>query len=176
MSHFNNRHRRLASLVAILAVLAAAISACGGSSKDPSKRVTTTAGVPREVEARSASVHRCLLKQGVNLPERSAATAGASRLPKGVTSAELKAALEKCSAGPQLGGIGGGATSTVSANLAQRSVQFATCMRSHGIKLPPPNTSAGAPVISSKGVDTSSPAYTKAEAQCARKLALVPSG
>jgi hypothetical protein len=176
MVHLNSRRSRLASLAAVLAVIAVALSACGESSKHPSERVTTTAGVPREVKARNASVRSCLLKHGVDLPERSAAAAGASRLPKGITSAQLQAALEKCSSGRQLEEVGTGASPTGSGNIAQRIVQFAACMRAHGVKLPSPNTSGAGPVISSKGVDTHSATYTRAETRCARELALVPGG
>jgi hypothetical protein len=43
-------------------------------------------------------------------------------------------------------------------------------MRTHGVKLPPPNGSGNGPLLDTKGIDTKATAYRSAQAHCARIL------
>lgn len=154
----------------LLALVPFALGACGGSSKRSGESVKTTAGVPRQVQSHAAAVRSCLLKHGIELPARAAGSGGGARLPKGVSAAELNAALEKCSGGGRRTLAGVAESSASAAGGDQQIVRFATCMRAHGVKLPLPSGSGSAAVLDAKGVDTSSSAYKSAQTRCAREL------
>jgi hypothetical protein len=149
----------------LLVVLTAfALIGCGGSSK--SVGATTAGRLPRAVSARFESVRACLQKNGVTLPPRKPGERGKAPLPQGVTAAQLQKALTKCSGGggAHLWDVVGEAVSAGSRD--QRFARFAKCMRQHGVKLPPPNTSRKGPVFDSKGIETNSRASLAAQRQC----------
>jgi|GEM_PF-6802318 len=51
---------------------------------------------------------------------------------------------------------------------------FVNCMAQHGVKLPPPNFSAGpGQILSSKGVDTATPAFQSALRSCGLDLVAI---
>jgi hypothetical protein len=129
----------------------------------------------------------CLEKAGITLPERKPGkpgTNGAQRpggpfgsggasgygggfqLPKGVTQKQFQAALKKCGGG----NFAPGARRPGGARNAQQLAKFATCMRSDGVKLPAPNTSGKGPIFDTKGIDTTSSAFRRAETKCAKQL------
>ncbi len=131
---------------------------------------------------RFAALRTCLQQNGVTLPQRPAGqprTPGAgggflgggagARLPKGVTRAQLQAALKKCGAARPFGQPGGRArfdNPTFHAALTA----FAACMRQNGIALPTPNTSGTGPVFQTKGIDTASAQFKAARTKCQSKL------
>jgi hypothetical protein len=150
----------------MLAALAAlALTGCGGSSG--SAGATTTRGLPGAIVARFESVRACLQKNGVTLPRGKPGERGKAPSPQGVTPDQLHKALAKCSGGgAQLPDIGG--ERRVAGSDDQRLATFAKCMRKHGVKLPPPNTSGKGPIFGSKGIDTNSPASLAALRLCTR--------
>jgi hypothetical protein len=81
-----------------------------------------------------------------------------------VSRAQYEAAFKKC--GGSVGGFGGARGSFNSAAGKQALAKFATCMRENGVNVPAPNTSGTGPVFNTKGLDTSSPTFTAAEAKC----------
>lgn len=180
---------RLSSATAstLLMVLAALLlTACGGSSKGSTSAGAkkTASGTASQPGARAAALRTCLQKAGITLPERKPGQGGtpgaggplgggapgeATKLPNGVSRAQLQAALKKCGGGqfPQ-GGKGFAAAG------AERFAKFAACMRKNGVKLPQPDTSGKGPIFNTKGIDTKSAAFKAANAKCARELG--PSG
>lgn len=191
MSQITSNRLRPAAASALIVLLAGLLlAACGGgsSSNSSSSAGTSTAakaagGAGRQFGARGAALRTCLLKNGITLPKRKAGqrpapgaggpfgaggAGGASKLPSGVTRAQLQAALKKCGGGSFGGGKG------FAAGGAQRFAKFAACMRKNGVKLPQPNTSGKGPIFNTKGIDTTSSSFKAADAKCARELR--PSG
>ena len=129
---------------------------------------------------RFAALDKCLQKNGVTLPQRPAGATGpggllgpgARQLPKGVTSAQYRAALKKCAPGflPHGSGAFHGRRSFSSPAFRTALAKFGDCLREQGINLPAPNTSGKGPIFDTKGIDTSSPKFRQAEAKCRSTL------
>jgi hypothetical protein len=130
---------------------------------------------------RFTALRACLQQNGITLPQRAPGQprtpgaggllgggAGAS-LPKGVTRAQLQAALKKCGGARPFGQPGGRArfdNPTFHAALTA----FAACMRQNGIALPAPNTSGTGPVFQTKGLNVAGAQFKAARAKCQSKL------
>ncbi len=181
------RRKRIRPLLA-LCILGAcgALAACGSSgsgSSSAGKSSSTSAdkaGGPNS--SRFTALSSCLKKQGITLPSApSGATrppggpgagapgggAGGFQLPKGVTQAQLQAALKKCGAGNFPQGRAGGINS---ASARAALVKYAACLRQNGINVPAPNTTGKGPVFSTKGIDTSSSKFKAAQSKCQSDL------
>jgi hypothetical protein len=188
MPQIHSHRPKPATGAAVLAILLAGLllAACGGSSKSSSSSSSSSgtsstakapAGATGGFGARAATLRSCLQKNGVTLPARKPSQGGTpgargpfglgsgAQLPKGVTRAELQAALKKCSAGTfaRIGRFGG-------AGRSQRLAKFAACMHTNGVNLPAPNTSGKGPIFNTKSIDTNSAAFKAADAKCAREL------
>lgn len=183
----SNRRKTAAAAVAIL-LLALLLAACGGggsgstSSASSTKTSTNGANGRGQFAARGAALRTCLKKEGITLPERKPGKTGSQRpggpfggggaqgggfqLPKGVTRAQLQAALKKCGGAS----FGGGGRRFGGARNSQALTKFAACMRSNGIKLPAPNASGKGPIFNTKGIDTTSAAFKAADAKCMKEL------
>jgi hypothetical protein len=189
MPQITSNRLRPAAAGALLVLLAGLLlAACGGGTSSTSSSSTSTAakaatGAGGQFGARAAALRTCLQKNGVTLPKPKAGqrttpgaggsfgaggAGGAAKLPNGVTAAQLQAALKKCGGGQFRGGKG------FAAGGAQRFAKFAACMRKNGVKLPQPNTSGKGPIFNTKGLDTTSAAFKRADAKCVRELR--PSG
>jgi hypothetical protein len=118
-----------------------------------------------------------LAQNGINLPAPTpgqqgplglGGPAGAGRaLPKGVTRAQMQAALNKCGGGRVFGPGGQTARRRFGSPIFRKALAaFAACMNSNGIKLPAPDTSGTGPVFSTKGVNTQSPQFKAASTKC----------
>jgi hypothetical protein len=123
---------------------------------------------------RVAALRECLQKSGITLPERAPGRGllggllgRSSRLPKGVTPAQLRAALQKCGF---LRGFGGARRRLNDPVFKQALARFAACMRENGVNVPEPNTSGNGPVFDTKGLSTQSPQFRVAEAKCRQDL------
>jgi|ERR1700684_2681311 len=182
----SNRRKTAAAAVAIL-LLAMLLAACGGggsSSTSSSSSTKTSASATKgrgQFAARGAALRTCLKKAGITLPEGKPGTAGSHRpggpfgaggaqgggfqLPKGVTRAQLQAALKQCG-----GGFSGAGRRFGGARNSQRLAKFAACMRTNGVNLPTPNTTGKGPIFDTKGIDTTSAAFKAADAKCVKEL------
>lgn len=138
-------------------------------------------GVFRDRGTRPAvgAFRECLRRNGVTLPSGPGGARGlflgGANLPKGVTRAQLRAAMRACL--PRGGflarraGAGPGARRFSSPRFRSALSDFAACLRQHGVNVPAPNTSGNGPVFSTKGLNTSSPQFRAATAQCRSALA-----
>jgi hypothetical protein len=182
--NFKSRKPPAAALAVVLACLG--IAACGGSStgtSSQSKSTTAAAatGPAAAPGARFGALRECLQKQGITLPKRTPGQGpggggllgggAGQQLPKGVTRAQLEAALKKCG-----GGFVRRGQSLNNPARTQAFTKFAACMRTTGINLPAPNTSGNGPTFSTKGLDTSSAKFRQAYAKCASQLQGVLAG
>jgi hypothetical protein len=175
--------RGIPALAIVASVLLAAfgLTACGGSSSSSATTSSSTtsasarAGAPNA--GRFTALRECLKKNGITLPQRTPGArrpqggrvggllgggggAGGAQLPKGVTRAQLQAAMRKCGGN---GAFAGGRANNPA--FKQSLAKFASCMRENGVKLPAPNT-AGGPVFNTKGLNTHSKAFVAAEGKC----------
>jgi hypothetical protein len=171
-----NRKPQAAALAVVLACLG--IAACGGSSAGTASESTTTTAAsatgPGAGGARFGALRKCLQQQGITLPQRKTGQGpgggllgggAGQQLPKGVTQAQLEAALKKCG-----GGTLGRGRSLSSPARVQAVTKFAACMRANGVNLPAPNTSGKGPVFNTNGLNTTSPQFRQAQSKCASEL------
>ncbi len=162
--------RRSPAPAAFLVLTCAVLAACGSASNPTatSTSASNTTSAARAPGGGSAAFRQCLAKQGVTLPQPTGTPpsgGGAPALPGGgASSAQLRAALQKC------GAAGGGPAGSGGPGQATALTKFAACMRSHGINLPTPNTSGSGPVFNTQGLDTTSTAFRAAEAKCSSDL------
>lgn len=181
---------RMRDLIAIVAA-GAALAACGGSSSNASS--SSASATAKQGGSRSSSftaMQACLKKEGVSLPSSPAGGAGKPSsgkppsgevpsggapngaggvtLPSGVSRSKLQEAMKKCGAGSSF--TGGPRRSFNSASAQAALAKYATCMRENGVKLPAPNTSGSGPVFNTKGIDTSSATFKKAQSKCESDL------
>jgi hypothetical protein len=167
--------RTLAACLAA-AALAAGLAACGSSSSASS---TASAGGGTKVTSAARvqarlNLAKCLRTHGINVPDPTAATSGQGRSLKqflrSYPQAQLTAAEQSCKqylvqAFPQLT-----ASPAQQAQRLQQKLQYAECMRSHGINFPDPTTNTAPGTVTSKpssSVDRNSPAFKAAATACA---------
>jgi hypothetical protein len=142
-----------------------------------------------------AAVRECLQKNGVTLPQQApgqgptgqgptnqgptgqggpgrggffgGSTGAQGHLPNGISREQLEAAIKKCGRGTGLRRFGGGFGGRFNDPSYKAALtKFAACMRENGINLPTPNTAGTGPIFNTKGLDSSSPKFTAAEAKC----------
>jgi len=168
------KHRRTARVVTIAALvtLVVTVVGCGGSSKP-------VAAVPSSSSRYQTAVRfsECMRTHGVpDFPDPKQAPGGgiglAFRAGAGATSPNspaFKSAQQACrSLLPN-----GGNPPKLTAGQRQQFLDYAACMRSHGVpNFPDPNFGAGGVQvrIGGAGVDPSSPAFKTAQQTCRSKL------
>lgn len=187
-------HRSALATFSALAAACLVLAACGSGGSTTSTSAAgaggSSAAAPSGAGARGgarfATLRTCLAKQGITLPQRTpgqrrpptgatggggvlggrgfGAGAGGFRPPAGVSAQKFQAALKKC------GGAGLGSGRFNSPAFKAALAKFASCMSSHGVKLPAPNTSGTGPVFNTKGLNTTSAAFKAADAKCAPDL------
>lgn len=175
------------ALLLLLLLASLAFAGCGGSSSTSSTTAktastsSTTAKAPAG-EQQFAVLRACLQKHGIPLPknitaQNSSIAAILASLPKGVTRAQLEAAVNSC------GGLGSFAgagippvAGTSSPAYKQAVTKFVSCMRANGVKLP--NASGTGASVNTKGIDTHSAKFKAALKKCAAILrsASAPAG
>src|ERR1035437_133913 len=154
-------------------------SGSGGSTNSANSKSATPSSTAGGAGAnRSTALRECLQKQGITLPSAPAGgnpqssgsappAGGGFKLPKGERAAQLQAALKK-------GGGGnfpaGGAAQFRGAGSSKTFAKFTACMRENGVDLPAANTSGKGPVFDTKGINTSSTAFKRAESKCRSDL------
>lgn len=132
---------RLAAYLPALALACAGLTACGGSSGTSHTGTTGAARLATSTPTQST-------------PATIPSTAGNRPLRPGSTPLARSPHRPILPVTPQ-------ATAFRSA-----LVQFASCLRGKGVKIPAPNASASGPVLSSKGLNTNTPQYRAALAKC----------
>ncbi len=180
MFQLNVKSRKPTAAVFTVLVACIGIAACGGSSTGTSSqsKATTAASATSPTTrggARFGALRQCLQQNGITLPKRSPGQGpgnggllgggAGSQLPKGVSHAQLEAALKKCG-----GGLVRRGQSLNTPARTQAFTKFAACMRTNGINLPAPNTSGKGPTFNTKGLDTSSAKFRQAYAKCTSQL------
>jgi hypothetical protein len=140
-----------------------------GSGNSEFRNGTTGPGGARP---RFTAVRECLRRAGVKLPTQPGAARGlflgGAELPKGVSRAQLQAAMRKCLPGGFFAGRAGQGRFLRSRSPRFQAAlgAFAACLRKNGVAVPAPNTSGNGPVFSTKGIDTASPQFKAATTKC----------
>jgi hypothetical protein len=141
----------------------ALLTACGGGG----------GGAPaaRSDDAKALAFARCMRAAGIDFPDPGASNKPQLvRIPKGIAPKRLEAAQKNCAkktgAGPKA------PSKAEQAHLLDQALQFARCMRAHGINLPDPQAGGGG-IVQKKdsgsgdsGIDPSSPAFARAQKAC----------
>jgi hypothetical protein len=188
-----NRGPAAVSLLLLLGLAGLLLAGCGSSSSSTSiqnasaSASSTNATGPSGATgaSRFKALRECLQKNGVTLPSRPQGGSGtrppgaggifgggAQGTPNGVNREKLQEALKKCGGGfgPGRGRFGAGGARLKSPAFQKSLTSFAACMREHGVNLPAPNTSGKGPIFDTKGLNTQSAAFKKADEACRSKL------
>jgi hypothetical protein len=158
---------------AIAVVAIAMFSACAGAS----------AGTPSpstDPQAAALAFAQCMRAHGVNVPDPGSSGGGAVKIQissggaGGATGpdAATRAALSACQKYlPKIGGNGGGTPDP--ARQAQL-LQFAQCMRAHGVNIPDPSSGSGGIAIGGPGsgqdINPNSATFQNAQKACQKYL------
>jgi hypothetical protein len=144
---------RLAGLVAMLA-LALAVAACGGGGKANGvaslsgankPTATTTAGSSHDDRQAALAFARCMRQHGIDMPDPQFNGNGITQKftgrpgSKGPDDPKFKAAQQAC----QKYLPNGGQPPKPNPQQQQQMLQFARCMRQHGIDVPDPKPGGG---------------------------------
>jgi hypothetical protein len=155
-----------------LALAAAGVAGCGGgSSKGTASARSTSLQSPPAYARRFQALRDCLAKHGIVLAKRSNAPGlegflGAGNLPKGVSKGRFDAVLRTCAGLRPKPTTGAGANRLNSPAAKSTFSRFVTCMRGHGVPLPPANTSGRGPVFDTKGLNPTGSHFRAAQARC----------
>lgn len=171
--------RRAATIGLVAVAIGVGLAACGSSSSSSTTATaaggggTVTAPSDAQIKARLALV-RCMRAHGVNVPDSAvnggtAAGAVLRQLLTTYSQAQIQASISDCHA-EAVAAIP--ALSQTPAQLAQRqqeALAFVKCLRAHGIDVPDPvaNGARVGIVKALSNIDTSSPAFQKANSACA---------
>lgn len=188
--------RPLAATLAVSAIAALGLAACGSSGSSSTGSKTSAAATaatngstsgsstgsgnsvfrkgatgPSGARPRVNAIRECLQRNGVKLPNQPGAARGlflgGAQLPKGVSRTQLQAAMRKCLGGFLAGRAGQGRFLRSGSPRFQAALSaFAACLRKNGVAVPTPNTSGNGPVFSTKGINTASPQFKAATAKC----------
>jgi hypothetical protein len=168
---------RLAALIAMLA-LTLAVAACGGGGKANGvaslsgankPTATTTAGGSHDDRQAALAFARCMRQHGIDMPDPKFNGNGISqefsarRGGKGPDDPTFKAAQQAC----QQYLPNGGQPTKPNPQEQQQMLQFARCMRQHGIDMPDPKPGGGIEMKGGPGtVNPDSPKFKAAEQAC----------
>ena len=180
---------RLAVPVGLLA-LTLAVAACGGGGKSNgvaslsgADKPTATTNASGSQDERQAALNfaRCMRQHGIDMPDpKFDANGGITQEGppkgsggKGPDDPTFKAAQQAC----QKFLPNGGAGKQPNAQQLQQMVQFARCMRQHGIDVPDPNPNGGGIVVRSgsggngrNGPNPDDPKFKAAQQACQKFL------
>jgi hypothetical protein len=159
---------RVIPWLSAVAALSLALAACGSSSPSNSAGNASSNGGAR-YQAR-LNLAKCLRAHGINVPDPSPNSGGAGfRVLANYPRSEIEPAIQGChrdlvQAFPVLG-----LSASQRAQLQQRLVKFAQCMRSHGVNIPDPGSTAGGGFgfrQAFRALDRNSPAFQSALTAC----------
>ena len=187
-THHRKRSRlRLALSVVALVVLGATLAGCGSGGSDDKgvAALPTSAGTTTETDTDTTSSDEnpedvalewaaCMRKNGVNVPDPQfdaeghiQVRIGGQRLGK-IDQSAFQAASKEC--GSPLGASGRPAMSDEQRQEVQETMlEFAACMREHGVDMPDPKLSSGGMVRigpGSSSVNPESPGFREAQKAC----------
>jgi hypothetical protein len=158
------RSERLLLVTAVVLAAGLLVAGCGGSPSTPSSNKPT--GQPG---SQAIAYSRCMRSHGVpSFPDptisRSGGAVGVGQSIPGSVSASpaFKTAQQAC--GKLAPGINGGGAAPITARQHKEIVQFAACMRAHGVPgFPDPDATGTFHLVNIK---TNSPAFTTATKNC----------
>lgn len=165
------RHWTVASALVAAVVLAAA--GCGGSGDSKSSTGSTSQGTTNTDSAQQSGIAyaQCMRSHGVtNFPDNAISTSGGATkfdLPQGIASnPDYQSASQACQSKLPRGANGGSSSGNTQAEL-----NFAACMRSHGVpNFPEPNSQGAFRITSGNGLNPNSPTFQSAMQACRSKL------
>jgi hypothetical protein len=181
-------------LLTALAVAALALGACGGSGDDGTG---ANSGASRQDKAFEGALKfsKCMRDHGVDMPDPQRVGTGGIKLTGGhinPNDPKTKAAQNACQKYME---VGGGETLDPAkrAKLQEAALQYARCMRGHGVNMPDPKLSGngglsfqagpqkqsgsgGNTARNGLGGDPDSPAFKAADKACSHFLAAVGGG
>jgi hypothetical protein len=154
----------VAAAAAAAGLLAAA---CGGSPSTPSANKPT--GQP-QAASQAIAYSRCMRSHGVpSFPDPSISRSGGGvgislGIPASVSASPAFKTAQQACAKLAPGGSGGGGAAPVTAQQHREIVQFAACMRSHGVPdFPDPDATGTFHLVH---INTQAPAFTAAVNKC----------
>jgi hypothetical protein len=165
---------RMALALGLLLVLALAVAACGGGGKSSGvaslgggdKATGTTRAGGGDDRQAALSYARCMRQHGIDMPDPKFDAQGHVGIqnPPGVgpDNPKFKAANQAC----QQYLPNGGAPEKPNPQEQQQMLQFARCMRQHGVDIPDPKPGGGIDVGPDAGATLGSPKFKAAERAC----------
>jgi hypothetical protein len=170
---------RLAGLVGAVVALTLTVAACGGGGKANGvaslsganrPTATTSAGGSKDFKQAALAFARCMRQHGIDVPDpQFNGDHITQRLPTRAeqNSPKFKAAQQACQKYLPNGGV----APKPNPQQQQQLLQFARCMRQHGIDVPDPGASGGIEVKGSPGtVNPDSPTFKAAQQACQQYL------
>ena len=182
------RRPHLAALVGALA-LTLAVAACGGGAKSggvaslngsDKPTASTNAGGSQDERQAALNFAKCMRQHGIDMPDPKFTGNGGITQEgpsgpgsKGPDDPKFKAAQQACQKYMPNGGTG----KKPNAQQLQQMVQFARCMRQHGIDVPDPNPNSGGIEVHSgsgengrQGPNPDDPKFKAAQQACQKLL------
>ena len=166
-------------LLGLLLALALAVAACGGdkdggvASLGDKATATTSSGGSSDPQQLALAYARCMRQHGINTPDPKITADGVVQQPPHVEqpaeqkSPKRRAAEQAC----QQYLSNGGQARKPNAQEQQQLVQFAKCVRQHGVNLPDPQITADGPELRyPRGTDPDDPRLKAAEQACQQYL------
>jgi hypothetical protein len=166
-----SRARRAALLIAI-ATTGLFFSACGASHSPNSVSTTTapsTGGNGGGSNAGAFAFAQCMQTGGVpNFPEPNSSGVFAKETPEqlGVSVSKYRSTQRGCA--HLLPNGNNGPTAAQQQYVKELGLEFAHCMRSHGVNLPDPGSDGRIPDPASVGINQGSPLFQAGNNTCAR--------
>jgi hypothetical protein len=168
----SSRARRSGLLIGLAIATSVALSACGASGSSSIANLgTTTSSPPAGGSATSTSAvgfSQCMRSNGVvNYPDPNSSGQTPKESPSqlGVSDATFTSAHLACQ--HLLPNGGNGPSQAQLQHVKELGLEFAHCMRSHGVPLPDPDGSGRIPDPASVGINQGSPKFQSANNACA---------
>jgi len=131
----------------VLAVAALLLTACGGSAGTAGADATATGGSKDDARSAQLAFAKCMREQGVDVPDPKAGSDGGGMVRigpgDGTAPDQKKFAAAHAACKKHLPDACGSGPGGLSEQDKRRMVQFAQCMRKHGVDMPDPDFSKG---------------------------------